>query len=176
VAAKTEAKRSNGAAKATSRFATSIDVPPDAREKLNKLLNQQLADTADLFSQIKHAHWNIKGAGFIQLHLLFDKLAECALEWSDLIAERVAQLGGYALGTVRMAAAASKLPEFPLDATDSLEHVRALVRIHANYAASTRAAIEQSDKIGDPTTADLFTEISRDVDKNLWFLEAHLQA
>jgi starvation-inducible DNA-binding protein len=175
VAVKTEAKKSNGAVTAT-RFATSIDIPSDAREKLNKILNQQLADTADLHAQIKHAHWNIKGPGFYHLHLLFDKLAECALEWSDLIAERIAQLGGYAKGTVRMAASATSLPEFPTSATVDLDHVRALVKIHAAYAASTREAIEQSDKLEDPTTADLFTEVSRDVDKNLWFLEAHLQA
>jgi starvation-inducible DNA-binding protein len=175
VAAKTDGKRTNGTA-TVARFATSIDIPTDAREKLNKILNQQLADTSDLYSQIKHAHWNVKGSGFFQLHLLFDQLAACAAEWSDLIAERVAQLGGYANGTVRMAAAASNLSEFPTTAVDGMEHVRALVNVHANYAASTRDAIEQSDKLEDPTTTDLFTEISRDVDKNLWFLEAHLQA
>ena len=175
MAAKTDSKRANGT-RTASRFATSIEIPADPREKLNRILNQQLADTADLFSQIKHAHWNVKGANFYQLHLLFDQLAACAAEWSDLIAERIAQLGGYAKGTVRMAASSSTLAEFPSAAVDGLEHVRALVAVHANYAASTREAIDQSDKLEDPTTADLFTEVSRDIDKNLWFLEAHLQA
>lgn len=175
MAVKTNTKRTSGTTP-SSRFTTSIDIPAAAREKLNALLNQQLADTADLHSQIKHAHWNVKGKDFYQLHLLFDELAACASEWSDLIAERISQLGGYAMGTVRMAASSSKLPEFPTSAVDGTEHVRALVTVYANYCASTREGIEQSDQLKDATTADLLTEVSRDADKNLWFLEAHLQA
>jgi starvation-inducible DNA-binding protein len=175
MATKTDAKKANGIAK-TSRFATSIDIPVEAREKINAILNQQLADTADLFTQIKHAHWNVKGKDFYQLHLLFDTLAECAEEWADEIAERVSTLGGYAKGTARMASASSQLPEYPVDAVDGPDHVRALVARHAIYCAATRKGIEQTEQLGDPTTSELLTEISRDADKNLWFLEAHLQA
>ena len=175
MAAKTDGRRSGGTATA-ARFTTSIDIPADAREQLNVILNQQLADTADLYSQTKHAHWNVKGRDFYQLHLLFDQLAACAAEWSDLIAERVAQLGGYGKGTVRMAAAATSLAEYPVSAIEGMDHVKALVAAHANYAASTREAIADCEKLDDPTTVDMLTEISRDVDKNLWFLEAHLQA
>jgi starvation-inducible DNA-binding protein len=171
-----DGKRSNGSTATLHEFKTTIDIPAEARRPLCELLNQQLADTADLYSQLKHAHWNVKGHDFYQLHLLFDQLAACPLEWSDLIAERVAMLGGYAMGTVRMAAASTRLSEFPTDAIEGMDHVRALVEAYANYCASTREAIEKSDELGDPTTADMFTEISRDADKNRWFLEAHLQA
>ena len=88
MATKTDGRRSNGVA-AIAKFSTSIDIPADARDKINTILNQQLADTADLFTQLKHAHWNVRGKDFYQLHLLFDQLAACPLEWSDEIAERI---------------------------------------------------------------------------------------
>lgn len=156
-------------------FKTSIDLPAGTRSEMIDLCNQQLADTADLQSQIKQAHWNVKGPQFIALHELYDELAEEVEGYVDLIAERATQLGGYAMGTARMAAANSRLPEFPLDATQGLDTVKALVERYAAYAASSRAAIDESDKVGDKDTADLFTEVSRGIDKGLWFLEAHLQ-
>jgi starvation-inducible DNA-binding protein len=139
------------------------------------MLNQSLADTFDLFSQLKQAHWNLKGKDFYQLHLLFDEFAAHAEEWVDMIAERVTQLGGYATGTVRMAAASTSLPEFPTDATDGMEHTKAVVERLAFYANKVRENIDATDEMGDATTADLFTEISRQADKDLWFAEAHLQ-
>lgn len=175
MAVKTDGKRSNGTVK-TAHFATTIDIPREARDKINELLNQSLADTSDLYTQLKHAHWNVKGAEFYQLHLLYDTLAECALEWSDLIAERIAMLGGYAKGTARMAAASSQLPEFPTDTVKDIDTVRALVERYGVYCAAIRKGIDETDELGDPTTADLLTEVSRDADKNRWFLEAHLQA
>ncbi len=156
-------------------FKTSIDLPAGTRSEMIDLCNQQLADTADLQSQIKQAHWNVKGPEFIALHELYDELAEEVEGYVDLIAERATQLGGYAMGTARMAAANSRLPEFPLDVTQGLDTVKALVERYAAYAASSRAAIDESDKSGDKDTADLFTEVSRGIDKGLWFLEAHLQ-
>jgi starvation-inducible DNA-binding protein len=140
------------------------------------LLNQQLADTTDLYSQTKQAHWNVKGAQFYQLHELFDKLANELIEYVDLIAERATALGGTALGTVRMAATTSRLPEYPLDVNDSMPTVEVLVTRYANLAATIRAAIDTASSYDDMDTADLFTEVSRGLDKSLWFLEAHLQA
>lgn len=160
----------------TRAFKTSIGVPPDVREKLIILINQQLADTFDLLSQVKQAHWNVKGSDFIQLHELFDELAEHLEDFVDLIAERAAMLGGYVRGTARMAAADSRLAEYPTDAVNGLDHVHALVERYARYCATTREAIETADEHQEPTTADLFTDVSRQVDMDLWFLEAHLQA
>jgi starvation-inducible DNA-binding protein len=174
MATRTNGKRTGTVTART--FKTSIDIPAKAREQICEILNQQLADTTDLFTQLKHAHWNVKGAEFYQLHKLYDELAECTLEWSDEIAERAAILGGFVKGTLRMAAAETRLPEFPADSIGDLETVRALVASYANYCASTREALSKAEKLGDPTTTDLLTEVSRDADKNLWFLEAHLQA
>jgi starvation-inducible DNA-binding protein len=156
-------------------FPTRIDIPADARTRLVEALNQHLADTSDLRSQVKQAHWNVKGENFYQLHLLFDEIAGELAEFADELAERVTTLGGYATGTVRMAAEHSSLPEYPTDATDGMQHVAALVERFAAYAKNLRDGIDAADELHDKTTADLYTEISRAVDKRLWFLEAHLQ-
>jgi starvation-inducible DNA-binding protein len=161
---------------ATARtFKTRVDLPADRRKKLIALLNQHLADTFDLFGQAKQAHWNVKGAQFHPLHGLFDDLADQINGYVDLIAERATALGGTALGTVRMAAGASRLSEYPLAAVDSLQHVEALAGRFAALAATTRSAIAAAEELGDADTADLFTEVSRGLDKSLWFLEAHMQ-
>ena len=154
---------------------TSIDLDAEVREQVVSLLNQQLADTFDLYSQTKQAHWNVKGPQFFQLHELFDKLAAEALDHVDTIAERSTTLGGTALGTARMAAAKSRLPEYSAETTGGRESVEALVVRYAELAATTRVAIDRADELGDADTADLFTGVSRGLDKSLWFLEAHLQ-
>ena len=154
---------------------TSIDLDVEKREQIVALLNQQLADTFDLYSQTKQAHWNVKGPQFFQLHELFDKLAAELLDHVDTIAERSTTLGGTALGTARMAAAKSRLPEYSAEITGGHESVEALVVRYAELAATTRAAIDRADEMGDVDTADLFTGVSRGLDKSLWFLEAHLQ-
>lgn len=160
---------------ATRTFKTSIDIPEKQRTELIALLNARLADTIDLKTQTKHAHWNVKGPQFQQLHELFDQIATGLEAHSDLIAERITALGGTANGTARQVAASTSLAEYDLDANTGTDHVRALASRLARLAAEVRAAIDASDRLGDKSTADLFTEISRAADKNLWFLEAHLQ-
>jgi starvation-inducible DNA-binding protein len=154
---------------------TRIDIPAEQRKKLVALLNRQLADTLDLYSQTKFAHWNVKGSDFIQLHLLYDQLAGHLVGTVDLIAERATTLGGTALGTARMASKASTLDEFPADALNGMDSVKALADRFAAYAESTRNSIEEAEKLEDAATSDLFTEVSRQVDTDLWFLEAHVQ-
>jgi starvation-inducible DNA-binding protein len=160
---------------APKTFTTRHDQPAKVRGQIVALLNQHLADTTDLFTQVKTAHWNVKGAQFIALHKLFDDLAAQLAEHGDTIAERATAMGGLATGTLRQAAAASRLPDLPASAVDGLALVRSLSDRYATLAASTRAAIDTATEIGDMGTADLFTELSRDLDKSLWFLEAHLQ-
>ncbi len=157
-------------------FQTRIDLPPDARHHLVELLNQQLASTLDLYTQTKQAHWNVKGIDFFQLHQLFDQLASDVFGFIDTIAERAVALGGYAQGTARMAAQASKLTEYPKDAVDGRQHLEALVERFSRYTAENRKALDAAQNEDDQATADLFTEIARAVDKDLWFLEAHLQS
>jgi starvation-inducible DNA-binding protein len=157
-------------------FETRNDIAEESREELVQLLNARLADTFDLYSQLKEAHWNVKGSDFIQLHELYDQVAESVLEFVDTIAERATALGGLALGTARMAAESSTLDEYPLEAVDGLETVRVIADRLAAYGASVRKAIDEALELKDQDTGDLFIEVSRAIDKHLWFVEAHLQA
>jgi starvation-inducible DNA-binding protein len=153
---------------------TRIDIPANARSKTIEILNQTLASTLDLKTQVKQAHWNVKGMDFYQLHELFDDMATELEAFIDLFAERITALGGTALGTARIAAAGSEIPEYPLDIFDGKSHVTALADRYAPYAKICRDGIAATDDLGDADTADLYTEVSRAIDKRLWFLEAHL--
>lgn len=156
-------------------FKTKNDLPEKVRIQVSGLLQERLADALDLVTHAKQAHWNVKGPNFIALHELFDKVYEHAGDHADLLAERILQLGGTAEGTARVVAKRSQLPEYPLTTSGGKEHVDLLARSLAYFAAAIRQAIDRSDEIGDKGTADIFTEISRSVDKDLWFVEAHLQ-
>ena len=157
-------------------FDTRNDLPVNARVEVTELLNARLADAIDLGAQSKYAHWNVKGPNFIALHELFDKVAESLEDQVDVLAERITALGGRAHGTIASVARQSTLKPYPEDIAEGLAHVDALSAAFADYAAKIRAAIESADQLGDADTADLFTGISRETDKYLWFLEAHLHA
>ncbi len=155
-------------------YKTKNDIPEAVRGKIIDILSARLADSADLMLQAKQAHWNVKGPTFIALHELFDKIVDDAEEYMDLIAERVIQLGGTAEGTLRVAASKSALDEYPLTITSGRDHADALSSVLAKYGKAIRRAIDESDELGDKDTADLFTQVSRGVDKWLWFVEAHI--
>lgn len=154
---------------------THNDLPAEVRDTVTTLLNQQLADTFDLYTQVKQAHWNVKGMQFLQLHLFFDELAESLLEFTDLIAERATALGGKALGTARIVAAQSRLPEFPVDIVTAKQVVEVLAQRYGAYCSANRDALSSADQYGDPITADLCEQIARTVEKQLWMIEAHIQ-
>lgn len=155
---------------------TKNDIPKEIREKLIEILNQRLADAIDLKSQAKQAHWNVKGTNFFSLHELFDHVATELEGHIDTIAERITSLGGTALGTVRIAAQKSSLSEYPLEITEGNAHVEALSSALADFGAKVRKNIDDAESLDDANTADLFTEISRSVDKLLWLVEAHNQS
>jgi starvation-inducible DNA-binding protein len=157
-------------------YETLNDLPKPARVELNELLNQRLADAIDLQSQLKQAHWNVKGPNFIGLHKLFDEIYETVADYVDLLAERVVQLGGVAEGTIRVAAARSRLDEYPPAQADGATHIIAVSKGLAAFGSEVRLSIDEAAELEDAGTADLFTEISRGIDKWLWFVEAHSQA
>lgn len=159
-----------------SLHATRNDMPAEMRQQMIRLLNQNLADTIDLALQAKQAHWNVKGASFIALHELFDKVAAAARDSADDIAERATALAGTAEGTLQVLAQRSQLAAYPLDISRGRDHVARLADAIAAVGKNARAAIQESSELGDQDTADLFTAISRELDKFLWFVEAHIQA
>jgi starvation-inducible DNA-binding protein len=156
-------------------YKSKIDLSDNVRAEVIEQLNQSLANTFDLWSQIKQAHWNVKGHNFYQLHLLFDLIAGEIYEFIDLVAERITTLGGIAMGTARMAASNSEIPEYSTATIDGLSHIHALNERLAIYAKHVREGIDKCDELDDKDTSDLYTQISRTVDLRLWFIEAHLQ-
>jgi starvation-inducible DNA-binding protein len=156
-------------------YPTKNDLPEASRLEAVGLLNQRLADCIDLQTQSKQAHWNVKGLTFIALHKLFDEINADVAEYADLLAERVVQLGGIAEGTVGAVAERSTLIDYPLGLSTGAEHVAALSDSLAMFGRTVRLGIEEMNELEDAGSADILTEISRGVDKWLWFVESHQQ-
>lgn len=159
----------------STRFPTKVDIEDGDRTKLVDLLNVGLANSLDLYSQVKQAHWNVRGMFFYGRHELFDEIAEHLETHADDLAERAGTLGGYANGTVRQSGTNSEIPEYDFDATTAKQHLAALSERFSEHAQWVRGAIEQTQQIDDVATEDLFTEVLRDVEQDLWFLQSHLQ-
>jgi starvation-inducible DNA-binding protein len=155
---------------------TRIDLPEATRRKVVNLLSVRLADGIDLYLQVKQAHWNVKGPNFIALHELFDEIAGVVQSKVDDLAERLTTLGGTAEGTAGVVAKRTSLEAYPLDIVSGPQHLDALANALATFARLTREAIDTSEEAGDKVTADLFNEVTGDVDKEMWKVEAHLQA
>lgn len=139
-----------------------------------EVLNKHLAAAIDLHAQVKQAHWNVRGPGFIAIHELFDKVSEAVETYSDKIAERAGGLGGTAQGTIQVAAQRSFLIPYKHGIADEKQHVFAVAGSLAAFGQSAREAIGEATAFGDVDTADLFTEISRGIDQQLWFVESHI--
>jgi starvation-inducible DNA-binding protein len=154
---------------------TRIDLSAKTRGRVVDILNARLADAIDLQLQAKQAHWNVKGPNFIALHELFDKIAGELGDHIDEMAERITALGGVAEGTVQAVAGRSRLEPYPLALAEGRAHLEALATALARFGKSVRKAIDDTSKAGDADTSDLFTGVSRAVDKDLWLVEAHLQ-
>ena len=157
-------------------YETENDLSLGKRMELIALMNQRLGCAIDLQMQMKQAHWNVKGPSFIALHELFDKVAEAVESYVDLIAERIVQLGGVAEGTVRMSASVTRLTEYPLSTSSGMAHIEVVARALSTFGQSARMTIDEVGELEDADSADIFTEISRGIDKWLWFVEAHSQA
>lgn len=155
--------------------ATKNSLPEKDRVELCAILNKTLASTSDLYAQLKNAHWNIKGMSFIALHKLLDEIAEEIEEQVDVVAERITSLGGTALGTIQEAVKNTQLRTYPIDIFDEKDHIAHLTHNIAILAEHTRTNIDKAEELGDMGTNDLYIDLVRMLDKNLWFLEAHVQ-
>jgi starvation-inducible DNA-binding protein len=154
-------------------YRTANTLPQQIRSRSVALLNRHLAAAIDLHAQVKQAHWNVRGPTFIAIHELFDKVADAVEEYSDKIAERAGTLGGTAEGTVQTAAERSFLEPYRLGVADADAHITAVTAALARFGESVRNAIDESDEFGDIDTSDLFTEVSRGIDQQLWLVESH---
>ncbi len=155
-------------------YQSHLDLSPHVRKGVIALLQARLSDSIDLEAQMKQAHWNVKGKDFFQLHLLFDKIHDEVEEFVDLLAERITTLGGIADGRVQTTAKNTQLYEYSLETVGGEAHLKAIAAALAQFGKAVRADIARAADIGDAGSADIFTEISRETDKQLWFVEAHL--
>lgn len=157
------------------KLSSRIELASNTKAEMIALLNARVADAIDLALATKQAHWNLKGIQFIAIHEMLDTFRADLDEHVDTMAERVAQLGGIALGTTQAVGAATTLPAYPTDISKIKDHLEALIERYAKTANAVRAAIDTADEAGDVDTSDIFTAASRALDKALWFLESHLE-
>ena len=150
-------------------------LPEESRVRIAETLNVRLADGLDLHSQIKVAHWNVKGPQFAALHPLFESFAVGLADFNDALAERAVTLGARAWGTVRHVARASKIPEYPQETTRDLEHVALLAERFDAYLGGLRTSRSLAETLGDTDTVDLLTGVVTTFEKHAWFLRASLE-
>ncbi len=143
------------------------------QEQMCEELNARLADGIDLRLAVKEAHWNLRGRGYIGVHELLDEVSVRLDDYTDLMAERVAMMGGFARGTTQVVAKKTSLKAYPVEMTEIEEHIAALVERFKVFGKSLREAIDTAGDAGDEDTADLFTEVSRGVEKDTWFIGAN---
>ena len=157
-------------------FRSASPLSIDARVRVIEGLNASLADGLDLYSQVKVAHWNLKGPHFVALHELFDTIAGEANSTNDELAERAVALGGLASGTVRTAAERSRLAPYPEDLTRDLDHVALVADRIDDYLEGLRAVRSVGEEVGDTDTVDLLTGVITAFEKHAWFLRATLES
>jgi len=155
-------------------YQSHLDIPTHVRKAAIALLQARLSDSIDLEAQMKQAHWNVKGKDFFQLHLLFDKIHGEVEEFVDIVAERITALGGIADGRVQTTGKNTHLYEYSLETSGGEAHLKAVAAVLAQFGKAVRVDIDKATEMGDAATADVFTEIARATDKQLWFVEAHL--
>ncbi len=153
-----------------------VALSDEVKRNVVGVMQERLAEATDMYSQAKFAHWNVKGDNFYQLHLVFDQVAKVIGDQIDPIAERLTQLGGVANGTVRQSAMSSKIPEYPVETINGMDHVRALADSLGHYCQELREASDKIDDIGDGPTSDFFNQLIIEAEEQLYFLESHLEA
>ena len=156
---------------------TRNDLPDNTRKAMIALLNARLIDAIDLRLATKQAHWNLRGQSFFALHKLLDEFAATVQEHIDAAAERATALGGIVEGTLRDTVKRSRLKkkEEPASKSGQRDWIRELADVHAACGDHIHSAIKKITDEDDFGTADLLTDVLRDLDKQLWILEAHAE-
>ena len=143
--------------------------------QVHKVLNNVLANGNILYIKLRNFHWNLKGKDFVEYHELFEEQYEQVAEAVDAVAERIASLGGTAIGTTSEFASASNLKETPGKLPANLEMVKQLVKDHETIIKGLRKAVDDCDeKYKDMGTSDFLTGLMTDHEKMAWKLRQYL--
>lgn len=135
------------------------------------LLNTNLAAAMDLHARLKHAHWNVTGPVFIAVHELFDKMAEQAEDWADMMGEQIRFLDFEAYGTA-LSASKSFLGPYSVGIASAESHISAILASMTLFSSSTKAAASSCLKANDQVTANIFVTITGESQKNIYFLRS----
>jgi starvation-inducible DNA-binding protein len=156
-------------------YATHHDLSISTRESVVTVLSAHLINAADLFMQVKHAQWNVKGPNVTALQTVFRSMARVITRHCDAMANRIVALGGQAEATARLVAARSSIDEFPRDTPAGLAYVSVIAGNLSRFGKAIRASIVETTNYGDAVTAELLTRITSVNDQQLQLLDAHLQ-
>jgi starvation-inducible DNA-binding protein len=148
------------------------NLPEPTRHQVVGSFNWALANVIHLGFHLRMAHWNIKGASFGPLHDLFGQIYEAIGCWTDVVAERVVQLGGTAMGSIDDVKGKSTLPVYP-HVTAQTDHVSAVAESLRKFTAVFADVMATCNRVDDQVSLDIATEISRAADKWLWFVDSH---
>jgi starvation-inducible DNA-binding protein len=152
-----------------------LDLEHPVRLEMTAQLNQLLADTMTLRDLYKKSHWQVSGATFYQLHLLFDKHWEEQSEIVDTIAERIQLLGGVSVAMSADIAELTRIPRPPKGREEVPVILSRLLDAHELIITYCRELAERSDKLGDDGSNDLaVSDVLRPNELQMWFLSEHL--
>lgn len=182
----TKKKKASGATPITGQrgheiqaFNALVSVPialaQDVRRTSVENLNQLLADTITLRDLYKKHHWQVSGATFYQLHLLFDKHYGEQAELVDEIAERIMTLGGISLAMAADVAEHTLIPRPPKGREEVPVQISRLLHAHEIILKEARTMAKKASEAGDDGTNDLIvSDIIRTNEMQVWFVAEHV--
>src|SRR5277367_5304178 len=157
----------------TSTQPLQLDEP--TRLEMTEQLNQLLADTMTLRDLYKKSHWQVSGATFYQLHLLFDKHYEEQNELVDTIAERIQLLGGISIAMAADVAETTRIPRPPKGREEVPVQLSRLLDAHQIIIENVRELAKLASTLGDEGTNDVVvSDVLRTNELQVWFISEHL--
>jgi starvation-inducible DNA-binding protein len=172
--------RYHQSARELQAFGTVVNTLPlqleePVRLEMTEQLNQLLADSMTLRDLYKKSHWQVSGATFYQLHLLFDKHFDEQVEIVDTIAERIQLLGGITIAMAHDVAETTKIPRPPKGREEVPVQLSRLLDAHEILITECREMAELANKLGDIGTNDMIvSDVLRANELQVWFLSEHL--
>lgn len=149
-------------------------LPEGHAVRVIELLQERLNACNDLQLTLKHVHWNVVGPNFIAVHTMIDPQVDAVRAMADVLAERIATLGGSPKGTPGALLAERDWDDYSLGRASTQEHLAALDLVYQGVVSSYRSAIEELEKL-DLVTQDILIGHAEQLELFHWFVRAHLE-